>query len=168
MYISKSPNIFTDSTPAARSTAPRVCRTLTEDDLIDAKAMVGWQFWAPPVIFTVGYFVAAGFAFSLGVLGEVICFLFLGGLAAVAWVTSTRQYKKFARDIGGRLVQVVEGAPERVFMTRFGRCYVRISGRKIRISNDYFSELRNTNNIKIDFLPESLIAIRVDIVHGIR
>lgn len=129
--------------------------------------MVGWQFWTPPVIFTAGYFVAAWFALSLDLSAEVICFLLFGGLAAVAWINCIRQYRKFTRDMAAGLVQIVEGAPERVFMTRFGRCYIRISGRKLRVANEYYNELREANNIRIEFLPESRIAIRVNIARGV-
>jgi MFS family permease len=142
-------------------------RTLTEDDANDARAMFGWQFWAPPVIFTIGYFIAAWFALELGWAGEVICFLLLGGLAIYAWINSVSKHRKLSADLGKRLVNIVEGAPERVFMTRFGRCYVRMSGQKIRIGNEYFSELRDANRVHIEFLPESLVAVRVEIARGI-
>jgi len=91
----------------------------------------------------------------------------LGGLAIYAWVRSLGSYRKFVSDKNTRLVNIVEGAPERVFMTRFGQCYVRMSGRKIRVGNDYFSELRDANNVRIEFLPESLLAVRVQVVRGI-
>jgi hypothetical protein len=142
-------------------------RALTEDDKTDAKVMIGWQFWAPPVIFTVGYFVAAWFALSLGFSAEVICLLLLGGLAAWTWITCIRQYQKFSRDMAGGLVHIVEGAPERVYLTRFGRCYMKISGRKLRVANEYYNELREANNVRIEFLPESRIAIRVNIARGV-
>ena len=129
--------------------------------------MMGWQLWFGPILFTIGYPVAAWFALPLGWPGEIICFLMLGGLAIYAWVRSLGSYRKFVSDKNTRLVNIVEGAPERVFMTRFGQCYVRMSGRKIRVGNDYFSELRDANNVRIEFLPESLLAVRVQVVRGI-
>jgi len=142
-------------------------RFLTDDELHDARALIGWLFWAPPIIFTISYFVAAWFALSLGVLAEVVCFVLFGGLATWSCLSRLREYKKFGRDIDARIVEVAEGAPERVWMTRDGRCYVRIAGRKIPVPNDYFKELRDANSIKIEYLPESCFATRVKIVHGV-
>ncbi|MBZ5504580.1 MAG: hypothetical protein LAO78_03735 [Acidobacteriia bacterium] len=142
-------------------------RALAEDDRTDAKALIGRQFWAAPVIFTAGYFVIVWFVLDLDFLVEVTCLLLIGGLAAAAWVNCVRQYRKFALDMAGGLVQIVEGAPERVYMTRFGRCYMKISGRKLRVANEYYNELREANNVRIEFLPESRIAIRVNIARGL-
>ena len=141
-------------------------RTLTEDDITDAKALVGWQFWMAPVLSTAGYLLGAWLVMDLGWTGEIICFVMLGGVAIYAWVNRLGQHRKLADDISKRLVSIVEGAPERIFM-KYGLCYVRISGRKIRVANEYFNELRDANNVRIEFLPESLLAIRVQIMRGI-
>jgi hypothetical protein len=142
-------------------------RFLSDDELRDARALIGRLFWAPPILFTVSYFVAAWFAFRVGVLAEVICFVLLGGLGIWSWLSRSREYKKFARDIDARIVEVAEGAPESVWMTQDGRCYVRVAGRSIRVPNDCYKELHDANAVKIEYLPESCIATRVKIVHGI-
>jgi hypothetical protein len=149
------------------STPNAPCRALTDDDLHDAQSMMGWKLWFGPILFTIGYPVAAWFFLPLGWEGEIACFLTLGGLAIYAWVRSLGSFRKFASDKNTRLVNILEGAPDRVYMTGLGGCYVCMSGLKIRVGNDYFSELRDANNVRIEFLPTSLLAVRVQVVRGI-
>ena len=68
-------------------------------------------------------------------------------------------------DIERRVVEVIEGAPEHVWASR-GFCYLVIAGRTIRVPNDVYGELRESNLVKVAFLPTSLVAVQVEAVRG--
>ena len=142
-------------------------RFLTNDELQDARAMVDWKFWMAPIIFTLGYCAAALFSLNYGGLMRLIFFAGLGSPAIFLWLVRILQYKKFARDRHLRVVELVEGVPERAWMTLSGLCYVRLAGRNICVENHYYKELRDANLVRVEFLPESSIAVRVSISHGI-
>lgn len=126
--------------------------------------MVGWQFWAAP-----GMFVAVSVGFGFGALGGnpaiIFVFLLFGGVSVVLCLSAVRQYNKMAHDIERRVVEVIEGAPEHVWASR-GFCYLAIAGRTIRVPNDVYGELRESNMVKIAFLPTSLVAVQVEAVRG--
>lgn len=144
-------------------------RFLTDNELQNARGLIGWQFWVGPIIPTIFYFVSAWFGLSLDmpILWEVIFFVFLGGLAIWWWLSRCREYNRFRRDIDRRVVELAEGTPERVWMSRDGRCFVRLAGHKIRVPNEYYKALRDANAVKIEYLPESCFAARVKILHGL-
>ena len=68
-------------------------RLLTADELKDARATVGWQFWFAPIIFGV-----ATLGLGIGALGgdDLIAFLFVLFLipAFILWIVRVRDYKK--------------------------------------------------------------------------
>jgi len=142
-------------------------RFLTNDELKNARAMVRWKFWMAPIIFTFGYGAAILFSWNYDLLMELIFFAGLGGPAILLWHIRIRQYKKFARDRRLRIVELVGGVPERVWMAPDGLCYIRLTGRNIRVENHHYKELRDANLVRVEFLPESRIAVRVTISHGI-
>lgn len=142
-------------------------RFLTNDELKNARAMVGWKFWMAPIIFTFGYGAAVLFSWNYDLLMELIFFAGLGGPAILLWHIRIRQYKKFARDRRLRIVELVGGVPERVWMALDGLCYIRLTGRNIRVENHQYKELRDANLVRVEFLPESCIAVQVTICHGI-
>jgi hypothetical protein len=109
-------------------------RFLTDDEINDAKAMIGWQFWAAPIIFVV---VSVGL--GIGALGGnpaiVFVFLLVCSLTIILFVFRFRDYRRVNRDIEIRVVEVIEGAPEMVWiprsvfeLTRSGFCYLRLAG----------------------------------------
>jgi hypothetical protein len=142
-------------------------RFLTNEDLEDARAMVGWRFWAAPIIFTLGYSAAALFSLKYDLLMQGISFLGLGAPAIFLWLMRARQYKKFDRDRRLRRVEVVEGALERVWMTLAGLCHCRLADRTIHVENHCYRELRDAKLVRVEFLPESCIAVRVTVPSGI-
>jgi hypothetical protein len=92
----------------------------------------------------------------------LIAFLFLLFLtpALVLWIVRLRDYKKVVHDIEMRIVEVIEGAPEKVWaprgminITKMGFCYLRLAGRTIRVPNDSYGELRDANMVRVAFLP---------------
>ena len=148
-------------------------RFLTDDEINDAKAMIGWQFWAAPIIFVV---VSAGL--GIGALGSnpdiIFVFILICSLTIVLFLYRLRDYRKVNHDIEMRVVEVIQGAPEKVWvprstfeLTRLGFCYLRLAGHTIRIPNDVYGELREANIVKVAFLPTALVAVRVDSIRGI-
>lgn len=134
-------------------------RFLTDDEINDARAMVGWQFWAAPITFGV-----ASLGFGIGSIGGdpmvIFLFLLLGSLAVILWITRLRDYNKVTQDIEMRIVEVIEEAPEKVWvprrtiqLTKMGFCYLRLAGRTIRVPNDSYGELREANMVKVAFCP---------------
>ena len=128
---------------------------------------MGWPFWFAP---TVSGVVSVGLLVTY-VLNRapLIGFLFLclGCTALVIWIAQLHEYNRFTRDIRKRVVEVVEGAPERVGISRLGFCRLDIAGYRIRVPNDYYGELREANMVMVAFLPESAIAVRVLVTRGI-
>lgn len=168
--IRKSPNLFTELTDEPAPGDGNKFRSLTEDDLLDAKSMIGWQFWIAPIIFAVGYLVAAPVAWFItdhDPVAQGICLVMFGGPAAWVWVRRLREHRKFARDKNAGRVQILEGAPEQVDLAEDGSCYVSLAGKRVRVAPEYYNELRDANNVKIEFLPESRITVRVNIVRGL-
>ena len=141
-------------------------RFLTSDEIKDARATVGWQFWAAPIMFGTGCL-----GLGIGALGgdPLITFLFFFFLipAFVLCIVRFRDYQKVVHDIELRIVDVIEGAPERVWATKGGFCYLRLAGHTIRVPNDSYGELREANMVRVAFLPTALAAVRVEPFRGI-
>src|SRR5262249_37578810 len=67
-------------------------RLLTNEDLKDVRALVGWKFWMAPIICTFGYGAAAALFFlNLDLLIQLIFFAVLGGPAMFLWFTRLQQ-----------------------------------------------------------------------------
>ncbi len=149
------------------SEVPMAQRFLTDDEFRVAKALVGWKFWFAPVLFGLAS-MASGWAAATGeVMGLVLLGLF-GGPAIVLWVLRLRQHSRFTADIEHRTVEVLEGAPQRVWMGgRTGDCYLRISGQTIKVPNEFYAPLTDATMVKVAFLPTSKMAVRVDTSRGI-
>ena len=142
-------------------------RFLTDDEIHDARAMMGWQFWFAPVIFSLGC-VGTGWAAATGEPIGLWLFILFSITTIILWVFRLRQYQKFTADIECRTVEVLEGAPEKTWVVRkTGDCYVQLSGHKIKVPNDCYGALRDATIVKVAFLPRSHVAVRVDIGRGI-
>ena len=141
-------------------------RFLTGDEIEDARATVGWQFWFAPSLFGLA---CLGLAIAATGGDPLFAFLFLFFVipALVLWIVRLRDYKKVVHDIEMRIVEVIEGAPEEVWATKAGLCYVRLAGRTIRVPNDSYGELREANMARVAFLPTALAAVRVEPFRGI-
>jgi hypothetical protein len=143
-----------------------VQRFLTDDEIRDAKAMVGWQFWAAPLMF-----VAASLGLGIGALGGnpaiIFVFLLFVSVTVVLCLFWVRNYNRVMLDIERRVVEVIKGAPEHVWVTRGGFCYLGIAGRTIRVPNDVYGELRESNMVKVAFLPTALVAVQVETARGL-
>jgi hypothetical protein len=143
-------------------------RFLTDEELQDAKALFGLRFWLGPLVTTIFFFIVAWLIagekdveMKTFVLG-IVCLVPAG-----LWFVSVRQYRRFAADIQTRVVAVVMGAPEKVRLTKSGRCYVRLEGSDVCVPNEYYKELQDATAAKIEFLPNSRLATRVKIIRGL-
>jgi hypothetical protein len=143
-------------------------RFLTDEELQDAKALFGLRFWLGPLVATICFFACAWLiAGEKDVEVKTLVLGILGVVSASLWLVSIRQYKRFAADIQTRVLAVVIGAPERVRLTKTGRCYVRLEGRDVCVPNEYYKELQDANAARIEFLPRSRLATRVKIIRGL-
>ena len=142
-------------------------RPLTEDEAIEARGMIGWTFWAGPVIFAIGCLVAGWLligadATALGLLAVLVV------ITIIFWLVRLRAYSKVRNDIDSGQVEVLEGAPDKISMDRrTGLCYLTMQGKKIRVPNDRYRELQDANSVRVAVLPNSLVAVRVDVSRGV-
>ena len=92
-------------------------RFLTDDETRDARALIGWQFWSAPIIFSLG---CVGTAWVAATGEPVGLFLFIpfGIITLVLWTLRLRHYRKFTADIDHRTVEVLEGAPQRIWVAK--------------------------------------------------
>jgi hypothetical protein len=142
-------------------------RFLTDDEVRDAKAMIGWQFWLGPIVFSLGC-VGTAWVAATGEPVGIWLFVLFSIVAIVDWTLRLRQYKKFTSDLEHRTVEVVEDAPQRVWVAgRTGDCYLQISGHTIKVPNDSYGALEDATIVKVAFLPTSKIAVLVDTGRGI-
>jgi hypothetical protein len=142
-------------------------RFLTDDEIHDARAMMGWQFWFAPVIFSVGC-VGTGWVAAIGESVGLWLFVLFATFTIILWTLRLRQYKKFTADIENRTVEVLEGAPQKTWVAgKTGDCYLELSGHKIKVPNDCYGALKDATIVKVAFLPRSHVAVRVDIGRGI-
>lgn len=135
--------------------------------------MVGWQFWAAPIIFSI-----ASLGLGIGAVGGspaiIAGFLLVSSLTVIVCLFRIREYKKVCQDIELQVVEVIEGAPEKVWiqgsaldLPKVGFCYLRIAGRTMRVPNDAYRELREANNVIVAVLPTALVAVHVKSMRGI-
>ena len=132
-------------------------RFLTEDEINDAKAMIGWQFWFAPILFSLACVVTGWVATTGEPLGLWILIPFTIS-TIVFWTARLRQYKKFTADIERRTVEVVDGAPQRVWAARGGDCFLQLAGHTIKVPNDCYGALKDATIVKVALLPTSKIA----------
>jgi hypothetical protein len=143
-------------------------RFSTDDEVRDAKAAIGWRFWANPILSSLACLGAGLFAFSGDQLG-IWLLMFFGAVAIVLWTGRLRQYEKFTADIESRTLEVLEGAPQRVWLTGRGAdCYLQMAGHTIKVPSECYGDLKEANIVRVAFLPTSHIAVSVEAGRGIR
>lgn len=96
-------------------------RLLTDEEAADALRMINWTFWAPPAIFALACIVAVFFLIGADKVAWAIFAPFLVVTAGI-WFSRLRQHSKITADIDKRIVEIIEGAPEKVWMSRSGTC----------------------------------------------
>jgi hypothetical protein len=107
----------------------------------------------------------------LAAIGErvgVWLFTLFSTITIVLWTLRLRQYRKFSADIDHRTVEVLEGAPQKIWVVgKTGDCFLQLSGHKIKVPNDCYGQLKDATVVRVAFLPTSKIAVRVDAGRGI-
>jgi hypothetical protein len=135
-------------------------RLITHEELQFAKQMES-AVWAAPIVTTVAC-VGAGYGSLSGNAFVTPIFVVFALAAVTLWALAIRKNREFAADIEARTVEVLEGAPERVWMAgRSGPSYLRLSGQTIRIPTDEYQSVKEAYMVKVTFLPKSRIAVRV-------
>lgn len=145
-------------------------RFLTDDEVREASAVTGCKFWFGPTMFDVGVIVPL-VLILLGIMDRPfgLILLTLFSLPTAIFLSARlREYGNVKHDLEMRVVKVVEGAPDMVWMNRWsGFCYARFRELDIRVPNDMYKELQDANLVRIAFLPTSLVAVNVKVEHGI-
>ncbi len=141
-------------------------RFLTDDELHDARGLLGWQFWFAPILFSLAC-VGTGWVAATGEAIGLWLFVLFCTVTVFLWVWRLRQFKKFQADLDHRIVEVLEGAPQKSWIARNGDCYVVISGQTIKVPNDSYGALQDATIVKLTFLPTSRIAVTVETGRGI-
>jgi hypothetical protein len=124
------------------------------------------------------YFGFASLGLGIGAVGGnpaiIFVFLLVSSLAVILCFFRFRDFKKVSHDIEMRVVEIIEDAPQRVWiprnameLTKVGFCYLLLAGRTIRVPNDAYGELREANIVKVAFLPTALVAVHVESVRGL-
>jgi hypothetical protein len=143
-------------------------RVLTDGDVREARAMTGFAFWAGPIAIAVVIITLV--LLSMGTIDKLLSLLFLALLGLYTGfmiVPRLPEYGRIRNDLAAGIVKMLEAAPEKVRMGRTGFCYASFGGSVIRVSNNRYKELRDSNLVKIAFLPTSLVAVGVEIERGI-
>jgi len=136
-------------------------RQMNEFELADAKRVLDWQYWAPPLALTLLYLgFLAGF-WNEEPSAKLFITVFLGPPALIYWFFFLRYKQRVQRDVDGRIIEVLEGPPEKVFGNRIGLCFVFLGGKRIRVPFEYYEELANATAVTLEYLPESHIALYV-------
>jgi hypothetical protein len=133
----------------------------------DARAMVGWQFWAAPAIFGL---VSLGLGIGAidGNLGIIFVFFLVLSAALILFRSRFRHFKKVNRDIEMRVAEIVEGAPEKVWPQKGVGWSLSYTGRDILVPFDlYDGNLREVNIVRVAFLPTALVAVHVEFTRGL-
>ena len=144
-------------------------RFLTEDEISEARAMIGSWFWATPAIFGL-----ASLGLGIGAIGGnpaiIFIFVLVFSAAVLVFFSRLRDFKKMSHDIEMRVVEVIEGAPEKVWTQRDGFCYLVLAGRTIRVPPDVkvYDSLREANIVKVAFLPTALVAVHLESDRGLK
>jgi membrane protein implicated in regulation of membrane protease activity len=142
-------------------------RFLTDDEINDARAMIGWQFWFAPMLFGLAC-LGSGWVAATGEPVGLLLFILFSIITIVLWTLRLRQYKRFTADIDHRTVEVLEGAPQKIWVAgKTGDCYLQLSGHTIKVPNDCYGVLKDATIVKVAFLPTSHIAVRVEAGRGI-
>ena len=142
-------------------------RQMNEHELEDAKHILDWQHWAPPLVTSLMCLAVLAYAWQDEIGVKLLTLAFLGSPAAFLWFIFLRNRQRVQRDIDSRMIEVVEGPLEKVWRNRFGVCFISIDRKKIRVPTEFFKDLREATTVTVDYLPDSLIALHVKPNYGL-
>lgn len=142
-------------------------RLLSEEETTQAQEMIGWTFWFGPITQTVIFLVITWIVRGEALVPKLAIGGLLGGSALIFWILRFRAYATIQEDLGTGMARVMEGAPERAWISRGGLCYIRMQGIPIRVPNDEYKQIREANLVRVAYLPKSRIAVHVEVASGI-
>jgi len=134
---------------------------MNELELADAKGILNWQHWAPPLVLTLVFLVLPLVFKQEELFDKFLVAVLPGVFAAFLWLVFLRNKQRLQQDVDRRVIEVVEGSPEKVWRNRLGVCYVSLSGKNIRVPAEYYVELQEATSVTLEYLPESLIALHI-------
>jgi hypothetical protein len=136
-------------------------RQMNEFELADAKSVLNWQYWGPPLALTLLCLgMLAGF-WNEEPSAKSFLAVLLGSPALISWFFFLRYKQRVQRDVDGRIIEVLDGLPEEVEKRLNGMCFVFLGGKRIRVPFEYYEELANATSVTLEYLPESRIALYV-------
>lgn len=148
-------------------------RVLTDDDIREARAMTGFTFWAGPVISIVAVSIPL-VLLSMRTIDKLLGLILLawfGLYAGFTIIPRLRQYGQIRNDLAAGIVKTLEASPEKVWLNRrgfaSGFAYARFLGLNLRVPNDMYHEISDANLVRVSFLPTSLVAVNIEVEHGI-
>lgn len=142
-------------------------RQMNERELGDARRVLDWQHWAPPLVTSLMCLAVFAYAWQDELEIRIIILAFLGFPAGFLWFIFLRNKQRVQRDIDNRMIEVVEGPPKKVWRNRFGVCFISIDGKKIRVPTEFFKDLQEATTVTIEYLPESFIALHIKPNYGL-
>ena len=140
---------------------------MNEHELEDAKHVLDWQHWAPPLVTSLFCLATLVYAWKDELEVRIILLVFLGLLAGSLWFIFLRNKRRVERDIDNRMIEIVEGPLKKVWRNRFGMFFVLIEGKKIRVPADFFKDLQAATTVTIEYLPESCVALHIKPHYGL-
>lgn len=140
---------------------------MNELELEDAKGVLDWQHWAPPVTLTLMGFAFLAAFWHEELSAKVFIVVLFGAPSALFWLFFLRNKQRVQRDVDARMIEIVDGSPDKVWRNRFGMCFVSLAGKKIRVAAEYYDELQAATSVTLEYLPESLIALRIKPHRGV-
>ncbi len=145
-------------------------RLLKDEEIQQANNFIGWMFWFPPILFSLGALLAAWLDLSLDPTAHMLLII-LSAFALLLWLLRIRDYGRVKRDLKTQLVVDVEIALERVWagksLFQLGFYYMRVGGQNVRIPSARFKEVRDANLVRVAFLPRSRLAVALQVIDGL-
>ena len=141
-------------------------RQMNQHEIEDAKQVLGWQHWAPPLVTSLFFVAAIFYAWEDELEAKIIMFVLLGLTSGTMWFVFLRNKLRVQRDIENRMIEIVEGPLKNVWKGRFG-IFVLIDGKKIRVPAEFFKDLQVATTATIEYLPESRVALHIKPHYGL-
>ena len=134
---------------------------MNELELEDAKGVLDWQHWAPPVTLTLMGFAFLAAFWHEELSAKLFIVVLFAAPSALFWLLFLRNKQRVQRDVDARMIEIVDGSPDKVWRNRFGMCFVSLAGKKIRVPAEYYDELQAATSVTLEYVPESFIALRI-------
>lgn len=134
---------------------------MNELELEDAKRVLDWQHWAPPLTLTLMCFAFLVAFWHEELSAKLFIVVLFGAPSALFWLLFLRNKQRVQRDVDARMIEIVDGSPDKVWRNRFGMCFVSLAEKRIRVPAEYYDGLQAATSVTLEYLPESLIALRI-------